>query len=534
MAETLSADQNAAVRAALSGRNVFITGPGGVGKSVTVRHIVRELRMAGKEVHVVAPTGVAAINVNGTTIHSWAGIKLGEKPAPEYVAAMEGDLDTVRYRDSAFKRIVTCDVLVIDEISMVSAGMFAKIEIICRLAREAYAARDFLEYLDMVADLEEVSGALFGGIQLIVSGDFLQLPPVDTKEKAKTMPCWACGHESKRIKQTRDFQCLHATLSKDCGRKWDHTERYAFEPDPIGVNRWDLCRFSTHELTEVRRQRDPVFIGMLHRLRVGRLTASDVVMIKELERPLDKTADGVIATRLYPHRSSATATNRRYYRKLDGPEYVYDADDRCSGPSGEYILTQLRKNVQLDEKVLLKTGTQVLLRSNLDLPNGLANGTRGVVVGFCNVNSKEECDKWGVSGEVDKSLGAVLPVVSFVTAHKDNIRKLIQPIVFTTERKHLDSQASRKQIPLSWSWAITIHKAQGMTLSYVSMSLEECFDDGQVYVAVSRAESRKGLSIESFDETKVKASEKIVRFYDQAATAPKTADSAYKRRKVDE
>ena len=151
----LSAEQSLFYATVVAGHNVILTGQGGTGKTYVVDIVAKDLASRDKSVAVTCSTGIAATRYeNGQTLHKWCGIGAGGIPASDLVKLI---CDDERYQD-AKKRILSCDVLIIDEVSMISKKLFDTVEHICRSVRR--------------------NERYFGGIQIILSGDFYQLPPV--------------------------------------------------------------------------------------------------------------------------------------------------------------------------------------------------------------------------------------------------------------------------------------------------------------------------------------------------------------------
>uniref|UniRef100_A0A8C3N787 ATP-dependent DNA helicase n=1 Tax=Geospiza parvula TaxID=87175 RepID=A0A8C3N787_GEOPR len=232
----LSAEQEAVLGAVRSGKSIFFTGSAGTGKSFLLKRILGSL--PPNITYATASTGVAACHIGGTTLHAFAGIGSGKAPLEQCVQLAE--------RPGVRQHWLACQHLIIDEISMVDGKFFDKLEAVARAVRK----RD----------------EPFGGIQLIICGDFLQLPPV----------CKA-NEETKFCFQAKSWRkCIHINM----------------------------------ELTEVRRQTDKNFVSILGAIRLGRCT-------EEVTRQLMQTAahkserDGILATRLCTHKDDVEITNER-------------------------------------------------------------------------------------------------------------------------------------------------------------------------------------------------------------------------------
>lgn len=221
----LSEEQKGILTAVVDeGKSIFFTGSAGTGKSVLMKSIITKLRHKyAKEqdrVAVTASTGLAAVNIDGTTLHSFAGIGLGKEPATEL-------LKKIRRNPKTRQRWIRTRVLIIDEVSMIDGDLFDKLEHVARILRN--------------------NGSPFGGIQLVVTGDFFQLPPVPEKDRG-------------------------AKFSFDAAT-------------------WNTCIEHTILLTHVFRQKDTTFAAMLNEMRLGRLTAASIRAFQNLSRPLNFTDD---------------------------------------------------------------------------------------------------------------------------------------------------------------------------------------------------------------------------------------------------
>ena len=384
----------------LSGENVFLTGAGGTGKSKLIRDIYAHATSMGRNIQVCATTGCAAIllGCNAKTIHSWAGIGLGGT----------GALDKVMGNRYVRKRWSELEILVLDEVSMLSDTVF--------------------NLLDDLGKKTRRSGRPFGGLQLIFSGDFFQLPPVDS-----------------------EF-CF-------CSPNWTKT----FPKSVV--------------LQKMFRQTDDEYCRILNEIRNGQLTKASYTTLKACVR----TSEGI--TRLVPTRAKADAINAKAYETLTTEEAEFKMDCQASSKQeAQYELKFLKTNVRVDEIVKLKIGCQVMCVVNLS--DDICNGSQGIVTRF--------------SGGY--------PVVRF--KHGETV---MRPHVWESESV-LGVNVS--QVPLIYSWAVTIHKAQGATLDAAEIDAGgDIFECGQTYVALSRVRSLDGLFLSSLDVSKIRLNRKVLEFY---------------------
>jgi ATP-dependent DNA helicase PIF1 len=490
----LSPTQTMFMEEIMRGKNCFITGPAGVGKTFLISEIIKTLKSLKKKVGIAATTGVAAASIKGTTVHSWFGVGFADKPVEEYIAKRKEELKKQGFGyERAATRIVKTDVLIIDEISMMGCDFFGKIDDICRAIRP------------------NGQDSPFGGLQLIVVGDFFQLPPIPDRHPK----CWNCGGSAldKNGGVLGQLQCTKGRFGGDgvpakCKISWSGQVRFAFNDDPFGRNRWDECGFVFCELTDVFRQKDKAFVELLHRIRLNKTTPEDVQLLEGLKKPLD-CSDGILPTKIYPHNETVNEENDRNYALLDGKEHMYKAIDKSKNPES-YLLKQLQKSSPALDVVRLKVGTQVMLVANEDVDKGFCNGARGVVTDFIDVTDAEQRAKYKYEG-TEVSISKILPVVTYAIHGRTKV-KVVNPYSWSREKGR--EIVSRHQIPLRPAWAITIHKTQGMSLSRVEMSLAEAFAEGQVYVGLSRATGMDVIHLATFDPAKIKTNQKVVDFYD--------------------
>ncbi|EYC02972.1 hypothetical protein Y032_0096g2872 [Ancylostoma ceylanicum] len=303
----LSDEQRAVVRCVLQSReNVFFTGSAGTGKSIVLRRIIDML--PATTTFVTAATGVAACQLGGVTLHSFAGIGVGQGTLEQSLALAKG-------KDPIVKQWKQCTHLIIDEVSMIDADYFTRIEYVARNIRG--------------------DNRPFGGIQLIVTGDFLQLPPV-------------------------------------CGRS--DNAKFCFECEA-----WNRSIQRTILLENVRRQDDVRFINVLQEIRIGRCGAEVSRALTETKTNNFSMSD-IVPTRLCTHTADALAVNNRCLEELEGQPRIFEAEDSQFIP--ESIRCMIPKKLVLKVSAQNVHATQVMLTKNIDLMRGLSNGSRGVVKKF--------------------------------------------------------------------------------------------------------------------------------------------------------
>jgi ATP-dependent DNA helicase PIF1 len=401
---------------------LFVTGGAGTGKSTFIREL--RARFPDKQSIVLAPTGVAALNAGGQTIHSFCQLPLRPVMPADAREAEEQQQDLIR----------ALDLVIIDEISMVRA--------------------DVLDGIDAFLRLNRKSTQPFGGVQMVLVGDLFQLPPVVTP---------------------RDAEVIH--------------ERYA-TPQFFSAHSLRGLKFLPVELEIVYRQRDASFAGMLAKIRDGAGAGEAVRQLNE------HCVGRALAGRhliLVPTRKAAAAENDARLAELPGQARTYNAtregtfetapDDRLPAP------------LQLS----LKKGAQVMFVRN-DPERRWVNGTLGVVTALHDAAVGVRLDD-GTSFDVER-------------IEWEDIRYALDE----TKKTIVEEVAGKYvQFPLMPAWAVTIHKAQGLTLARVLVDLDRgAFAEGQVYVALSRCQTLEGLSLRrAVRLSEVRCSEAARAFYDR-------------------
>lgn len=405
------------------GKNIFLSGPAGVGKSTIIRLYKDYAKKNNIKVHTTATTGIAATLVDGVTIHSWSGVGIGEDSVEEILAGM--NFKTAR-------NIRSAKVLVIDEISMLSPELFEKIE-------------------GVVSGIRGRSR--FGGLQVIFSGDFFQLPPVRKSNSTKPKVSEFL-FDSQKFRETVDFYI---------------------------------------ELTEIIRQTDLGFQTALMGVRSGNLDhVSKGLLRSRLKNETE--VNGVKPTKLYPHKASAERENMLNINKLiesGAKSYTYNLRTTLVRPkvqtqAVDHFIKNISKYTLAYEKLTLTVGCQVMCIRNLNTEEKLANGTRGVVT------------------ELDETTVKIRTVNGKVFD--------IQESCWYIQRGDIKVEVT--QVPLIPAYAITIHKSQGMTIDLLSVDLgANLFEYNQGYTAISRARTLEGLFILKLNFKKLKTHPKITEAY---------------------
>ena len=403
-----------------AGANVFLTGAPGAGKTYVLNEFVSQARKKGAAVSVTASTGIAATHINGQTIHSWSGVGIS-------TSMTESLLRRIKTRRG--RQIEGTDILVIDEVSMMHAWLFDMVDQACRAVRH--------------------SPEPFGGIQVVLSGDFFQLPPV-------TRP----NHVGGTIPGP-EFQ-----VSREC---------YAqMGKDPEGFVTeslvWDDLDPVVCYLTEQHRQDDGQLLTVLTDIREGGVTQEDHDVLAT--RVGAVPAPGTVAVHLFPVNRQADALNDQRLAAIGEEAHHYEATSR-----GETKLVErLKKNMLAPDDLTLKTGAAVMALRN-DQDHQYVNGSIGTVKGF----TSQAKGGW--------------PIVSFQNGNEVTMK----PAAWET----MDGDtvlAAVNQVPLRCAWGITIHKSQGMTLDRAVMDLRRTFAPGMGYVALSRVEGLDGLYLAGINE----------------------------------
>lgn len=418
----LSPTQQKALDIFKRGENLLIIGEGGTGKSWTIREFKYQTQKEGrKTIAISATTGIAAWNINGVTIQSFMGIGTGEL-----------DINTIIQRVTKKRhvcnRIRNTDIIVIDEVSMASASLFEKLNAVCQHVRR--------------------NNRPFGGMQIVLTGDLLQLCPVFHNYATDT--------------------------------------RLIFE-SPLFQSMFNIKRGNIVVLKSNFRQNDTKFKQLLGRIRRGDVSKDDLLLLEERKKssfPLD-------TIHLVSSNHKARSINEKELANLHGVCHSYPA---CYDTEGvdkdmcEFLKNDLYQQFEKRglNNIVLKCGARVVLVKNIDVDLGLVNGSAGTVVDFVMES------------------GLLCPSVRF-----DN--GAIRTISPTKWEISLNGSACFvSQIPLMLGWSLTIHKCQSLTLDRAVLDLSDCFAEAQVYVALSRLRSLDGVYLKSFDPKRIKVNQDVL------------------------
>ena len=438
----LSKEQEIAFHLFREGKNVFITGPAGSGKSELIKKIYNYSIQNFKSIQICALTGCAAVllGCKARTLHSWSGIGLGNSSAQTIVKKIIKN----HHAKTAWR---TIHILIVDEVSMLSKKLF--------------------ELLNSVAQTLRRNKHPFGGIQLVFSGDFYQLPPVGNKDE----------HPD--------------------------TEKFCFESD-IWNKVFDIS--AQIQLVKIFRQKNLDYALILNKIRQGKITSSINNLLKSLvSKPIDP-ALVTKPTQLFPVRKTADCINQFELRNINSPtnifkmEYLKDIEISKADVSvrNKFNMSDIQKewnylckNVLCDEILHLKVGAQVMSTINVQREDDSSlivfNGSQGVITKFCEATG--------------------IPYVKFNSGVEMGMGKHI----WMSENI---PGVGVSQVPLILAWALTIHKSQGASLDTAEIDIgSDIFEGGQTYVALSRVRTLEGVYLKSYDVSKIKTKKCVKEYY---------------------
>lgn len=402
--------QSQALSLLKTGANVFLTGEPGAGKTHTANEYVRYLRSCGIETAVTASTGIAATHLGGMTIHSWSGI--GVKTALD-----KRDLESIAKSKHVATRVRRARILIIEEISMLSGGTLSLVDMVCRRIKQSVLP--------------------FGGIQVVLVGDFFQLPPI-VRQLTQANPQLAL------IQQTP-------------------AARFAYDAPA-----WKELKPTVCYITEQHRQDDNTFLALLSAIRRNAFGASHLNLLNTRKIPASAAPSGV--PKLFSRNVDVDRVNEEVLSTLHGMPRMFAMTSH--GPSA--LVSTLQKWCLSPAELFLKVGAAVMFTKN-NQKEGFVNGTLGVVEKF------------------DAESG--LPIVRT----RSGKRITVDPMDWVFEENG-ETRAKISQLPLRLAWALTVHKSQGMSLDEAVVDLADVFEFGQGYVALSRVRRLSGLHLLGWNE----------------------------------
>lgn len=394
--------QTQALKILKSGANVFLTGEPGSGKTYVINQYVSYLHSHGIKPAVTASTGIAATHIGGMTIHSWSGIGIKDR-------LNKTELNNIVTNDYVRKRVGAAKVLIIDEISMLPPATLHMIDSICREIKK--------------------SPKPFGGIQVVLVGDFFQLPPI-------------VKNITSEFSQENLFE--------------EAPTRFAYD-----ASVWEEAEFVTCYITEQYRQDDEDLISILSRIRSNNFNESELDHIRKRKVDSSKLPDNV--PRLYTHNLDVDLINDKMLAKIPGEAAFFP----MTTTGHQALISVMKKGCLSPDNLFLKNGASVMFTKN-NPKEGYVNGTLGVVEGF--------------DGETG------MPNVKI-----RNGRKIKVSIADWTVEEDGKMKGRLSQLPLRLAWAITVHKSQGISLDEAVIDLSRVFEYGQGYVAISRVKRLSGI-----------------------------------------
>lgn len=289
-----------------TGANVFLTGEPGSGKTYIINAYASYLRKSKIHFAVTASTGIAATHIGGMTIHSWSGIGIKKNLS-------SADLSRIASNKSIIQRVKKTRILIIDEISMLDGNTLGLVELVCRK----------IKGLDLS----------FGGMQIVLVGDFFQLPPVAREEGV--------------------------------------VPQFAFESPA-----WLGAGLTVCYLSEQHRQADLKFLDLLSSIRSGAVAADHQKYLNDrlVDYSLIKNKS---ITKLFPHNENVDRLNSEELEKLDGQLQTF----LMEGRGKDFLMDQLKRSCLSPEILNLKIGALVMFTKN-NFEDGFVNGTLGIVIGF--------------------------------------------------------------------------------------------------------------------------------------------------------
>jgi ATP-dependent DNA helicase PIF1 len=415
--------------------NVYISGIAGSGKSYLLKQLYDEAVKRKLNSVLTSTTGVSSFNISGCTIHSFTGIILPSQMPKDIQEFMSRIVTKIKFKRYLLKKWQNLKILFIDEVSMLGAN--------------------YIDVIDNIARRVRGVNSPFGGIQVVSSGDFLQLPPVG------------------------DFFCFESPC-------------------------WSELNFKNYVLTKAYRFTEQKWNDILQRARIGKLTSSDISYLRKCINK--KNNSDIQPTVIYSLKKDVDDINEVALDDIDEKSYIYEALDymgeeiQTTSEQEEFKIIRncteeqskvLDSNLNVKRKVTLKKGAQVMLLANLDVSEGLVNGSRGIIT---KIDENEVTVKFkGKNHEFEE----IIKAYDFKIEYQEEL-------------------LVRKMLPLIPAYASTVHKMQGLTIDCGIVNCgDSIFSPGQAYVALSRVRSLEGLFLESLKPEKIYPNKKALQFEEE-------------------
>lgn len=424
MESTLDHKQLYAYNAMKAGKNVFLTAPAGTGKTYVLNCFINFCQndMSNVRLGITSTTGVSALLLGGSTLHSFLGIGLGDGSVDDLLRSIIN-----RKKTDIWESLRT---LIIDEISMMSPVLFEKLNELAQIIREDYSP--------------------FGGIQIILVGDLLQLPVIKEKKFVFDAPCW----------KSLNIEVI--------------------------------------QLQKNYRQDDILFREVLNKIRVGNIDEQVRAVLKQ--RINIKIPTEIKPTRIFCIKRKVQEVNEAELDKLRASGKVFHTFTgklaQKQNSKKDYTAAMFRRisenflnNLTTPRVLQICEDAQVMLTVNISVESGLVNGSRGIVTGFDQNN---------------------FPTVQFLNEREITLTPNTWDI-----KDNGKVTGTFSQIPLKIAYASTVHSCQGSTMDFIEIDLQNTFEYGQIYTALSRVQTLEGLFIRNLDFRKIQAHPKALEFYEK-------------------
>lgn len=403
--------------------HVFLTGKAGTGKTTFLQQLATYCH---KQFVIVAPTGIAALNAGGVTIHSQFSLPKGSF-LPENDDSKVLKLEAVFFTANLLRQkhpmstqklavLRKIELLIIDEVSMLRADILDAID-----TRLKYAKKRYTEP--------------FGGVQLLLIGDLFQLPPITKENEWQTL--------------SKYYRSIHFFESKALQK----------------------AGFVFVEFDKIYRQKDDLFINLLNNLRQNCITQSDIETLNQYYHPNPKPKPGIIT--LTTHNNDADLINAKALKALNGKSTIFNAEIDGDFPENMYPL-----NPTLE----LKENAQIMFVKNDNFERRFFNGQIGKILKIKDteievITNQPDAEPFWLGKEI-----------------WENKKYVINK---TTKELEVQVVGTYCHFPIKLSWAITVHKSQGLTFENAILDIGRSFAPGQAYVALSRLKSLDGLILKN-------------------------------------